>query len=106
MKNREIILKLVDYVNKIENYCAGKTYEQFSGDSLLAEACIFNLSQIGELVNRLDEVFLEENATIPWHQIRGLRNRIVHDYEGVNLILVWEVISRDLPELRDKLLDI
>lgn len=61
---------------------------------------------MGELVNRLDDDFLEKNATIPWHQIRGLRNRIVHDYEGVNLKLVWEILENDLPELREEILEI
>ncbi len=88
MNNKDTILKLVDYIDKVEKYCEGKSYASFSRDSQLAEACIFNLIQMGELVNRLDDDFLEKNATIPWHQIRGLRNRIVHDYEGVNLKLV------------------
>lgn len=106
MSNSDTIRKIVEYIDKVEKYCEGKTYEQFSSDSQLAEACVFNLSQMGELVNRLDDIFVEEHATIPWHQIRGLRNRIVHDYEGVNLRLVWEIIESDLPELRDELLNI
>ena len=44
-----------------------------------------------------------EGAQIPWREMYGLRNRIVHDYEGVNLQLVWEIISEDIPELRDEL---
>jgi len=44
--------------------------------------------------------------TIPWREVYGLRNRIVHDYEGVNLKLVWEIISDDLPELKQMLLEI
>lgn len=43
---------------------------------------------------------------IPWREVYGLRNRIVHDYEGVNLKLVWEIISDDLPELKQMLLEI
>ena len=65
-----------------------------------------NLSQMGELVRKLDDQFIKEHTSIPWNQIRGLRNRIVHDYEGVNLILIWDVIKIDLPELKKQLLDI
>ena len=43
---------------------------------------------------------------IPWREVYGLRNRIVHDYEGVNLKLVWEIILDDLPELKQMLLEI
>ena len=67
---------------------------------------MFNLSQIGELVRHLDTDFKTSHTSIPWHQLYGLRNRIVHDYEGVNLALVWEIISDDLPEFKKKLLDI
>lgn len=81
----------------------GKSYDDFESDTQLAEACVFNLSQIGEYANRFNEDFLEMYSEIPWYQIRGLRNRIVHDYEGVNLSLVWDIIQEDLPDLYTKL---
>ena len=73
---------------------------------MLAEACVFNLSQIGELVRHLDRDFIEQHSDIPWAQMRGLRNRIIHDYEGVNLMLVWEIIKYDIPTLIVKLKEI
>ena len=79
------------------------TYEQFSADSKLVEACVFNLSQMGELANRVDKAFAQDHAEIPWRYIYGLRNRIVHDYEGVNLLLIWEIIRDDLPTLLEQL---
>lgn len=51
----------------------------------------------------MDVSFAEAHPEIPWREMYGLRNRIVHDYEGVNLRLVWEIISGDIPELRDTL---
>ena len=73
---------------------------------MLVEACVFNLSQIGELVRHLDKDFIEQHSDIPWAQMRGLRNRIIHDYEGVNLMLVWEIIKYDIPTLIVKLKEI
>jgi uncharacterized protein with HEPN domain len=70
---------------------------------MLVEACVFNLSQIGELVKNVDDEYKKEQLGIPWHQLYGLRNRIVHDYEGVNLKLVWQIIRDDLPSLQLKL---
>lgn len=64
------------------------SYDEFCNDSKLVEACVFNLSQMGELANRVDDVFADANPSIPWRLIYGLRNRIVHDYEGVNLRLI------------------
>jgi uncharacterized protein with HEPN domain len=50
-----------------------------------------------------DDAFTRAHPEIPWREMYGLRNRIVHDYEGVNLRLVWEIISEDIPELNSTL---
>ena len=73
---------------------------------MLVEACVFNLGQIGELANKLDKEFEEEYNQIPWRVLYGLRNKIVHDYEGVNLTLIWEIIENDLLELNNQLQEI
>ena len=52
-----------------------------------------------EMVNKIDSEYQEQHSEIPWKQIYGLRNRIVHDYEGINLKVIWEVIESDLPAL-------
>jgi uncharacterized protein with HEPN domain len=70
---------------------------------MMVEACIFNLSQIGELVNKLDGEYVLEHPETPWFKMRGLRNRIVHDYEGVNLKLIWEIINMDIKILKKQL---
>ncbi len=103
MKNDVIISKMLGYVEKIQKYSANMTYEEFVKNELVVEACVFNLSQMGELANKLEDSYREQYSHIAWKQIYGLRNRIVHDYEGVNLKLVWEIIEYDLPELEDKL---
>ena len=64
---------------------------------------MFNLSQMGELCRSADEDFVEAHPQIPWKEMHGLRNRIVHDHEGVNMTLVWEIISDDLHGLRSTL---
>ncbi len=103
MRNDIIVEKLIGYANRLLQYCEGLTYEQFSADTKTVEACVFNLSQMGELANKVDEDFAQAHAEIPWRLLYGLRNRIVHDYEGVNLQLIWEIVSGDVPELLDAL---
>ena len=103
MRNDVVLNKMIAYAEKIMTYCRGETYASFSGNSMLMEACVFNLSQIGELSGRLDAAFVAGHSAVPWHELRGLRNRIVHDYEGVNLMLVWDIIHEDLPDLVQKL---
>lgn len=103
MRNDIIVSKLIGYADKVMGYCEGTSYDEFCKDSKLVEACVFNLSQMGELANRVDDAFAGAHPSIPWRLIYGLRNRIVHDYEGVNLRLIWEIIHDDLPGLRGEL---
>lgn len=72
----------------------------------LVEACVFNLSRIGELCRGVDVSFAGATRKFLWREMYGLGNRIVYDYEGVNFWLVWEIweiISEDIPELRGKI---
>lgn len=101
MKNKIILTKMVRSMDKIVNYCAGYNYQKFRENDMLVEASVFNLSQIGELTTKLEASFRESNEEIPWTQLYGLRNRIVHDYEGVNLTLVWSIIEDDLEPTRE-----
>ena len=96
MRNEVIVRKMTVYVSKVLGYCEGRTYDGFIADS--------NLSQLEELCRIADEDYKAAHPELPWHEMYGLRNRIVHDYEGVNLRLVWEIISEDLPEVQ-KVLD-
>ena len=106
MRNNIIVEKLLAYTDKILTYCDGVDHAAFVTDSQLVEACVFNLSQMGELTNRVDDDFARSHPDVPWRLLYGLRNRIVHDYEGVNLQLIWEIIQEDLPQLRDVLIKI
>ena len=103
MKHNTIVEKILKYVSKIIDYTNGIEYDAFVKNSILVEACVFNLSQIGELANKIDKDFEENNAQIPWRVLYGLRNKIVHDYEGVNLVLIWDIVKEDLPELKSQL---
>jgi len=104
MNNKNIILtsKIIAYTNKITGYLEGAEKSAFLADTKLAEACVFNLLQIGELANQFDNNFQKTHESIPWQKVRGLRNRLVHDYEGVNLELVWDIIKNDLDILRQQ----
>ena len=106
MRNEIIVGKLLAYAEKIIKYCSGCDYDSFTADTMLVEACVFNLSQMGELCKSINGEYAQKHPQIPWKEMYGLRNRIVHDYEGVNMILVWEIISEDIPALRDALGDL
>ena len=71
---------------------------------MCVEATVFNLMQIGELAKKsLSNELKDQITSIPWNQIYGLRNRIVHGYDGVNMMIVWEVVKNDIPILCDEI---
>lgn len=99
-KHEKIILeKIKTYAEQAIQFKENMTFEEFSNHPKTISACVFNLSQIGEMVTRFDAEFLEENSHIPWHKMRGMRNKIIHDYEGIQLNIVWDVLVDFLPEL-------
>ena len=106
MRDKIIVGKMLRYASKVCEYCRDVSYDAFQANDMLIEACVFNLSQIGELTAKLNDTFKKQYPQVPWAQIYGLRNRIVHNYEGVNLRLIWEIISEDMPDLQRTLNDI
>ncbi len=67
------------------------------------DAVTRNLEIMGEAANRLPDEFKESRSDIEWYKIVGLRHRIVHEYFGVDLEIIWEILRKDLPELRKSL---
>lgn len=105
MSKRSITLLLDDILNalhKIERYLAGMSREDFLGDEKTIDAVVRNLEIIGEASKQLPTEFTANHNHILWFQIAGLRNRIVHDYFGLDLDIIWEIVQRDLPAFREQ----
>jgi len=85
--------------HKIIEYSEGMTYDDFVKDSKTIDAVIRNFEIIGEAANRLPDDFKENFPEIDWHRRRGFRNRIVHDYMGIDYEIVWEIRDKYLIEL-------
>ncbi|MBR1454869.1 MAG: DUF86 domain-containing protein [Lachnospiraceae bacterium] len=103
MDNKKILKKIIKYIDKIILYVNDTNYSNFIKDEKLQDACLMNLSQIGESIVEIEDSFINEHKEIKWKEMKGMRNIIVHDYDGVNLRIVWDTIKYDLPELRDNL---
>lgn len=85
---------------RIEKYVHGLDQEQFLNDSLIQDAVLRNLQVMSESTQRLSDVFKDKHKEIEWAQISGLRNILVHDYLGVDLETVWNVVITKLPQLK------
>lgn len=106
-KDRQVLAKIIAHIDHTVEYCAGQSFDSFMENRMLQEACIFNVLQIGELSKvGLSDAFTSQYPQIPWKQMYGMRNRLVHDYEGIRLKVIWETISEDFPMLRNQLQEI
>lgn len=103
MADEKNLQKMIALIEKIEQYCHGLTYEDFVQDEMLTEACVFNLAQLGETSHKISDELVMLHPELAWNELYGLRNRLIHDYQGVNLNLVWEIIAEDLPTLKVQL---
>jgi len=103
-KDRAVLRRMIERIERTLSYCSNRSYLDFEQDTMLQEACVFNVLQIGELSKQgLSESFVSAHPQIPWRQMYGLRNRIVHGYEGITLNIVYDTITLDFPALLDQL---
>ena len=75
-------------------------FEAFTQDEKTIDAVVRNMEVIGEAANRLPDEFKERHSDIEWYKVVGLRNRIVHEYFGIDLEIIWQILQRDLPSLQ------
>ncbi|GHB56532.1 HepT-like ribonuclease domain-containing protein [Persicitalea jodogahamensis] len=106
-KNAAIYLEhMLDCINKIQQYTAGFDEETFLASSLVQDAVIRNFEIIGEATKHLNSDFRAKYPAIEWKKIAGMRDKLIHDYIGVDLWAVWAVVEEVLPELEIQISEI
>lgn len=102
MKNKEYmsLKKMIEYINKSLKYTDGCDFKSFSSNEEKVDATVFAISQIGELVKNINKDTMEKYSNIEWIIIKNLRNKIVHDYEGIKLNFIWDIITKDIKQLK------
>jgi uncharacterized protein with HEPN domain len=96
----ELLLEdMLAAIRKVERYTTGMDQELFRQDEKTIDAVVRNLEVLGEAARQMPDEFAANHPDIPWRQVAGLRNRIVHDYFGLDLEIIWQVVQHDLPQL-------
>jgi len=91
-RNAKLLIEdILESCYKIMDYTRDISFEEFVADSKTIDAVVRNFEIIGEAANRLPEEFKDSYSNIDWFRIRGFRNRIVHDYFGIDYSIVWQV---------------
>ncbi len=97
--SRISLLHIRDALERIAEYTT-KGKKRFLAQSLLQEAVIYNLVIVGEAVKKLPKPLRDAYPAIPWKNIAGLRDIMVHEYDGTDMVQIWSIVERDLPTLR------
>lgn len=90
-------------IKKIEAYTKGKNFTDFVEDTELEDAVIRRLEIIGEAVKNLPSDIKERHSSVPWKQIDGMRDILIHEYAGVSIERVWKVIEDDIVRLKEEI---
>ena len=100
LRDRERLEHILAAINRIAKYTSGKTYEDLVSDDMMYYAVVKNIEIIGEAANMLTQEFQIAHPETPWKQVKGMRNYIVHEYFPIDDIVVWDVVTNNLTELK------
>ncbi|WP_297505127.1 DUF86 domain-containing protein [Thermococcus sp.] len=94
---------ILEAIGRIEEYTSGYTFETFINDKKTVDAVLRNLEIIGEAARNIPDEVRERYPSVPWRRIVGLRNVVIHHYFGVDLSVVWVIVSSQLEELKEEI---
>ncbi|NEP88196.1 MAG: DUF86 domain-containing protein [Okeania sp. SIO2C2] len=98
-RDDEIVIDLVTACNLILDFTKGMDKENFITDAKTQSSVLYQIIILGEAVNRLSSTFIDSHPQIPVRQIKGMRNRVTHEYKEVDCDIIWDAIHKDVPRL-------
>ena len=103
LRDRERLQHILSAIDRVQRYTDGKTYEELVGNDMMYYAVVKNIEIMGEAANMLSTAFTDVHPETPWKQVKGMRNYIVHEYFQIDEVVVWDVVTNNLPELREQI---
>jgi uncharacterized protein with HEPN domain len=100
---RVLLIDMVDAMDAITEFSAGMSYQNYLADRKTRDAIYRNIEVMGEAVARMPEYYLNAHTDIPWAKIRSTRNAFIHGYDKIDDSIVWNIVTRLLPDLRNRL---
>ena len=97
LRDQDYLEHIQSAIDKIHRYVAGKSKSDFMADDLVQDGVIRNLEIIGEAVTKLSSALKIAHSDVPWGEISGMRNRLIHGYINVNMQIVWNTVEKVLP---------
>jgi uncharacterized protein with HEPN domain len=91
---------IIEAAEHIENYTSGLSLKAFSKDRKTRDAVLYNLQVVGEAIKKVPEEIRSRHPDVEWKKIAGLRDILVHEYFGIDVDIVWDVVVNKLPDLK------
>ncbi len=98
-RNQDFLSDIREAIQRIAAYTEGMTYEQFMKDSKTQDAVVRNLEVIGEATKNLSSRLRKTYPQIPWRDLAGMRDKMIHHYFGINYEIVWTIAKGEVPGL-------
>ncbi|MBN2143816.1 MAG: DUF86 domain-containing protein [Candidatus Aureabacteria bacterium] len=98
--NQMFISDIVVSMNKIGDYTSGLTFESFKNNDMIIDAVVRNFQIIGEASKNLPEDIKAKYPLIPWKKMISLRNYIAHEYFGIDISIIWNIVTKNIPETK------
>jgi uncharacterized protein with HEPN domain len=104
--DKQRIIHIIEAIDEIERYTANQEFSNFIDNSMMRFASVKQIEIIGEAANLITPETRDKFPDIPWKQIIGLRHILVHEYFGIDIQLIWQIITDDLADLKEKVQNI
>ena len=101
--DQEFLNDIREALHRTMLYVAGMSYESFVVDTKTQDAVIRNLEILGEATKNLSEELRAKYPNVPWRSMAGARDRLIHHYFGINLDIVWQIVTLELPQVASQL---
>ncbi len=99
----DYVKDIIDSIKDIEKFTKGMNFEDFKKDKKTVNAVIRSLEVIGEAAKNISQDLKDKFSDIPWKEMAGMRDKLIHEYHGVDLEIVWTVMKEELPPLKPKI---
>ena len=98
--NKIYIEHIIAAIDKILKFKSNISLKEFAKDEMMQDAIIRNIEIIGEASKQLSSELKSKHQEIPWKEMAGMRDKLIHDYFGVDIEVIWKTISVDIPNLK------
>ncbi len=97
---RDYVVDILNAIIEVEEFTRGMDFERFLTDKKTINAVIRSLEVMGEAAKRIPEDVRQEYPDIPWKQMAGMRDKLIHEYSGMDLDIVWTAVKEELPPIK------